>query len=410
MSENIKSIFEDECKDLEIDTHLAKRISKYNNAFISKNSEHIEFFGSNLTGAHVVRFVGSDRDRWFDDVLEVNDGPLEERLHALPTVNADWNISSDTMNLSCAWLLHAIFISKKLTDAQKHEAMIDVVLVLQYKYLTSILFHWFRFPTDKATAEATYAQLTYKYGLKVHGSWMKLLKSRAEEIISKESIHYNCIRKMDVDDDVTYLLNDSQGRIRDIIKNIYVVFDRVHKQGLRISSTSSVVIEHDGAEILKDKTKSALTYSHYINSIVSDKNSFIRSELTSIIEKLVHTMPPNLFLESLQWMSNNYRQSGAGVVEEVLNITLIHALDYLSHNRELIKNSNDIAGLLGKLKGVYMSSRSTDVELYELRNKTEIIVKNATNNKNDSVISSVRTGILLYIVLRAMTMRHYSNI
>jgi hypothetical protein len=119
-------------------------------------------------------------------------------------------------------------------------------------------------------------------------------------------------------------------------------------------------------------------------------------------------MPPKPFLETLKYISNNYRQNGASIIEEVLNETLIHSFDYLSHNRNLIKSTSDLALLLSKLKGVYMSSRSSDPMLITLREKCEIIVKNATGIKNDSVIASIRTGVLLYIILVSYTMKHYT--
>ena len=402
----ILEIFNDECKHVVIDSHLIKKLKKYQSDFVLKNTDHQEFFGGNLTGVQVVRFTNSDRNRWFDEILEVDDGPLEERLIVLPGVNKEFHVSSDTMNLSCIWLTHAIYSSPKLTTQQKHDGMLTTILILQYKYITSLIFHYFRYPADKATAEATYAQLNYKYSIKVYGSWSALLEARADEIISESSIHYRTIREMNNNDDVTYMLNDTQGRIRDILKNIYSVFRQVHDQGVRIVTTSSV-IEHEGVEVLKEKLSNQSTYNRYLHSIITDKNSFIKSELTSIIEKLIHTMPSKLFIESLEWISGNYRQHGAGVIEEVLNETLIHCFDYINNNKDVIRSNTDYATLLTKLKGVYMSSRSTDEALFSLRSKTEKIVKMAITNKNDSVISSIRTGLLLYIVLRTLVKKHY---
>jgi hypothetical protein len=405
--DGIRNIFNDECKTLAIDVGLLKRIRLYQVNFVNRNQDHAEFFGSNLTGVHVVRFLPSDRDRWFDEIIEVNDGPLGERLVALPDVNEKWFISSDTFNLSCVWLAHTIYNNKKLSDQQKHDGMLDIFLILQYKYLTSILFHWFRYPADRATAEATYAQLTYKFAIKQYGSWIALLTARAEELISKTSIHYNTIRNMHDDKEVVYMLNDTQGRIKDIMKNIYAVFERVHNSGARIRTTSSVSIDHEGEEILKDRTHHLMIYTRYINTVVSDKNSFIKGELTDIIESLLQTMPGKLFLNTLDWMSNNYRQTGASEIEEVLNGMLIYTFSFIAENKELIRKESDLAILLSKLKGSIMSSRSTDEELMNLRDKTEIIVKKATQNHNESVIAATRTGVLLYVVLRSLTMKHY---
>jgi hypothetical protein len=408
MDKNIVSVFESECKDLVIDSRLVKKIIQFQHDFVNKNEDHIRFFGGNLTGVEVVRFTEGDRDRWFNEILEVDDGPLEDRLLALPDVNENYHVSSDTMNISCVWLAHAIYTSPKLTTSQKHDAMIDIILVLQYKFLTSRLYRHFIYPADRATAEATYAELSYKFAIKVYGSWSALLDARSEEIISKDSIHYETITKMKKDDDVVYMLNDVQGRIRDMLKKIYNVFITVHAQGKRIASTSSVV-EYDGETILRDRTKNLSVYIRYLDSIITDKNSFIRDELTIIIEKLMHTMPPKLFMESLTWMSTNYRQNGAGEVEEVLNDMMIFSFDYLSKNRSLLKNAKDIPQLLSTIRGVLMSSRSTDPVLFSIREKVESIVKKATGNKSESLISSTRTGICLYLVLRAFTMNHYSK-
>jgi len=404
----IKNIFDEHCKDLSIDNNLLKRIHMFQVGFVNKNQEHIEFFGGNLTGVQVVRFLPSDRDRWFDEVIETNDTPLSEELIRLPTVNKDWFISSDTLNLSCVWLANAITNSSKFNDKQKHDALIDIFLILQYKYITSILYHWFRYPADRSLAEATYAQLSYKYTIKIHGSWSALLLARAEEIISKTSIHNHVIKEMKNDVEVTYMLNDIQGRIKDILKNIYIVFDRVHNSNARMRTTSSVMIDHEGEEILKDRSKHLANYTRYVNSIISDKNTFIKHELTDIIEGLIHTMPSKLFLMTLDWMSNNYKQRGADEIEKLLTEIMIYTFSFIADNKELIRKESDLAILLSKLKGSLMSSRASDSALIGLRDLGEVIVKKATNNKNDSVIASTRTGIILYVVLRTLTMKHYS--
>ena len=406
--DGVKNIFNEECKHLAIDANLLKRLRLYQVNFKNKNQGHIEFFGGNLIGVQVVRFLPSDKDRWFDEIIETNDGPLGEKLLGLPDINENFFISSDTFNLSCIWLAHKLFNEKKLSEQQRHDGMIDIFLILQYKFITSILFHWFRYPADRATAEATYAQLTYKFAIKQYGSWIALLTVRAEELIAKTSIHYNTIKDMHDDKEVVYALNDTQGRIKDIMKNIYAVFDRVHNSGARIHTTSSVSIDHEGEEILKDRAHHQSTYTRYINTIISDKNSFIKHELTDIIESLLQTMPSKLFLLTLEWMSNNYRQTGASEIEEVLNEMVIYTFSFIAENKDLIRKESDLAILLTKLKGSLMSSRSTDDDLIKLRTATESIVKKATQNHNESVIAATRTGILLYTVLRFLTMKHYT--
>lgn len=405
----IRSVFEEECANLVFDSAFCKRLAEYRLGFTMKNDDHNLFFGGNLLGVQVVRFLPADRDAWFDEILEVNDSILEERLHALPTISPEHMlVASDAMNLSCAWLLSAITKAPKLTDKQKHDAKMDVALVMQYKFLTSRLYRHFRYPADEATAKATYATLSYKYAIKVHGTWNKVLEARSEEIISKTGIHSSAVYGDASDLSIIYLINDSQGRIRDMIKNIYDVFLRIHAQGDKIVSTSSVV-EHDGESILKDRSKSILQYSRYINSILTDKRSFIRDELMIVIEKIMKTMGPRPFKTTLEWMSDNYRQRGAQDIETVVNEVIVHAFDYLAQNRSVIRSSSDLPMVLSKLRGAYMASRGTDPSLMLLRDRTEKIVRMATGMKHDGNVKAVRTGILLYLVARALTMKHYAN-
>jgi hypothetical protein len=410
----IKNIFDEECKDLKIDHKFFKAICNLEAHFVNKKQEHIEFFGGTLTGVQVVRFTTEDRDKLFTDILEVDDRDLEERVYALrdengqPTITQSWKISSDIFNISCIWLLHAIHTSRYLSNEDKKEAKIRVCLYLMYKYLTSILFHNFKYPADPEIAAATYAQLSYKFILKQCGSWGETLRIFAEKATALDGIHADVIADMNNDSRVINMLNDTQGRIKDTMKNIYSVFIKTHEQGIRIA-TSSSFIETDGELILKDKSKSLNNYTRYIKSIISDKNSFIKQELVDIIANLIHTLPPKLLIKTLEWSSDNYGHTKDKEVEVSLDIVMEHAFEFLASNRSLLRSKNDITGLISKLRGVYMSSRSTDIKLFEAREKVERIVFIATGSKNDSVVASTRTAWMLYVILRAFTMRHYTN-
>lgn len=414
----IAEVFETECARLAIDASLIKRLRMYESAFVGRNEDHIQFFGGHLLGVHPVKFLPSDRMRWFEDILHVDELILKDKLYALmaydekdklmkPVVNQEWVVSSDVMNLSCAWLIHAIYVSK-LDAKAKEQGMIDVLLILQYKYLTSLLFHYFRYPAVKEVAEATYAALSDKFTIKQVGTWAAFFRVRAESILDKSGPHAEMIAKMNDDEKVIYFVNDLQGRIRDVLKNIYDVFDRVHHSGQRINTVSAVT-DHDGERILKDKTKSLMMYTRYLNSVITDKESFIREELVQVIERLVHTAPPAVFRSTLAWMSEHYRQGRYGVIEEVVNECLVHSFAYFNEHREYVRGTPNLAELMGRLKGVYASSRSTDPVLIKLRDKTEALVHQAVASKNESVLASVRTALLLYLVARALTMTHYAG-
>lgn len=408
MNDSVKSVFEEYCAHVVADKHLAKTLQRLQLGFVHKNADHIEFFGGNLTGVNVVRFLEQDSDNWFNDVLELSEADIKDPLHQLRDINPAFHISSSPFNLSVVWIVHLIQHTNHLTDKQKKEAQINALLYLQFKFFCSLLYHYFKFPADPETATATYASLTNKFTLKTQGSWLAVFRKRAEDILADNSPHYDAIVRMDSDKDVVDMLNDVQGRLRDMLKNIYAVMMRVHNSGIRITSTSSVV-EHDGVSILKDRTRGLGIYTTYIKATISDKNSFIREELLQVSESIVPTAPPKLVLQTLEFLSDNYLKRGDRKIDVLLDDILIHAFGYLLEIQGSLKAGIDLAGLLERLRGIYTSSRSTDPDLLALRERTEELVRKAVETKTAATIASVRTAVLLYVVSRTFTMRHYTS-
>lgn len=405
---NIKSVFEEQCAELTITPDLAKRIIQYQLHFVNKNEDHVKFFGGHLTGVQVVRFTTNDHAFWFEDILGIDEDPLRQKLHALPNVHVEHKVASDTFNLSCIWLLHALHASPFINDTLKHQAMVSTLLVLQYKFITSRLYIHFRYPADEAVAEAAYASLSRKFALKQYGSWGVLLNARAESMIESSGLHYRTITKLDNDIAIEYFLNDVKTRINDMLKNIVNVTFMAAAQNKRVTTVSSVV-EHDGKEILRDRSKNVIAYTRYITSIIPDKSSFIREELLQVIEKMIHTAPPKLFRGTLEWMADHYRTAKGENIEELVREIMVHSFDHFATHQNTLASKTDLPGLLTSLKGVYSSARSSDEVLLTLRRRMEHVVQLATKSHNVSLLPPTRTAVMLYIVLRALTKKHYVN-
>ena len=407
MAESIKSVFDAECKDLVIDQGFVERLMSYTHGFVTANEEHINFFGGNLIGVQTVRFKPSDRDQWFDDVLECDDLSLNQRIRSLPTINTSFHVSSDIMNLSCLWLVHAIERSR-LDAKTKHAAQIEVMLALHYKLLTSLMSEYFKYPADRSVALATYAALSKKFALRVAGSWSALLLQRAEDILSPNSIHRRrgCITEFDDDGLIVKMINDIQGRIREVVKKITKVFYRIRDKDARINTSSSVLVL-DGTSVLKDRTNALVNYKRYIHATVPDSKSFIRDEIVSVVANAMYTMPERLLIQSLQYMSDNYYVKSEQYIVELLDETLLHAFEFINENKDTIDYTTDLSALVTKIRAVYMSSRSTDPVLMNMRELGERIVTKSTHTRNTTVIAAIRTGLLLYIVIRTLAMKHY---
>jgi hypothetical protein len=405
MTQLVYDAFEQCCGSLPIDAALAKAIISYETRFVTKNADHIAFFGGHLLGVNPVKFLPTDQNTWFDEILQTDPELLTQALSEFRELNNERIVSSDAMNLSCAWLAHKL-LQSNLDPKLKEQAMMSTMLVLQYKFFTSRLYILFRFAADPEVAEAMYTELSFKYAIKQYGSWAAVFHARAADIIGPNSIHYGTIKAFKPDKGVVYMVNDIQGRIREMLKGLYGEHLRVLHSGVRIKS-SSMVVEFDGESVLKDSTKSLVQYRRYLDSIISNPPAFIRDELISVILQVMNTAPEKLVRETLAWMSANYRLQQHSAITPVLDQTLIHAFSYLNEERGFIHAKPDLAVLLSRLKGVYTSSRSTDPHLLKLRVEAEKLVVLATQAKSPAVIAGVRTAILLYLVARTFSMQHY---
>lgn len=409
MSKNIDQVFKEGCPDLVFDKTFLKKLSQYTQAFANKNDDHIAFFGGTLLGVQTIRFRTEDRNRWFDDILEADDLAIEDELHRLPEVVSTRHVSGDVMNMSCLWTVHAIYASPHLSMTEKEAGMTDALMVLQYKIITSIMAHFFPYPADERVAIATYAALSKKFGLKVYGSWRALLLSRVRDVLSKSSIHYKTYTEFNNDKPIVYMVNDIHNRIKDIIKNIRDVFAQVAKDPKGMINRTSSTAAIDGEMSVKTLQRNYVVYRRYIHEIITDRPSFIREELVQIIGSAMQTMPLPLFEDALAYVSLNSGVRGDKDIAVLVDDTLTHAIDYITTNSALIGNVNDLGSLLSKFRALYMASRGSDPTLLAMRDKAEEITKRAVKSKNASVIASVRTGLMLYIILRTFTRHHYSK-
>lgn len=408
---SVKSLFDEYCGHVVIDQKFVHRLQSYRQTFANKNEDHVAFFGGHLMGVQEVKFLPSDKAEWFNSLLDVDEISLQDELLTLPTLVPDPTkvrfVSTDVMNLSCLWLIHKIY-NANLSAQVKHAAMVDCMLVLEYKFITSILAYWFPHRADEAVAVATYARLSKKFKLKEVGSWGALLLYLAEHMLSEKSPHYKLQTFQLFTDDfnIIYMVNDIQGRIKDYLKNIRDEFEIVRRDPTALIRTNSNTVTIDGEVLVKNKRNVYSTYRRYINDVMADKNSFIIKELSEIVVSTMPKLPYRNMVDTLEYMVRNSGLKGDPNVAKLTDLLLEHLFEFISSNRNTV-NTRDLAALLSKLKNLYTASRAANPLLLEIRDVGEKVVKKAVKTKNPSLVASIRTGVLLYVVLRTITMNHF---
>lgn len=400
-----KRVFDEALQKTSIDDNLFKKIRAYVQAFINKNEDHVHFFGTNLTGVYPVRFVSSDKNTWVDELLQIDEYETRQKIINPETgaVSEDWVRATDVMNISCLYLTYRFFNSN-MNPKNKHDAMVTTLMALHCKLISSLMAHFFKYPADEATAMATYAALSKKYNIKQLGNWHAVLLNRCEDIIDHQSIHYQTIAKFNDDDAIVYMIQDIQGRLRDMIKKLWKVFEMVRTQNAKILSNSGL-IELDGKVMVKDLSRDLPPYKKYIDDVVMDKGRFIKPELVEVITDAINTLPPKLLLEALNHV--NEKVTTDKNVQLFIDRVILHAFEFLleqDSTKMMLKNK---ALFICRLKAIYMASRSSDPLLLEMRDLGVKIFKKAVSTKSQSTLASVRTGVMLYIVLRTFSKDYY---
>src|SRR5690606_8530371 len=145
---------------------------------------------------------------------QIDGRDLRQAILAVPTMDDVGRVAADNFNISCCWIAHR-FYKSDLPPRVKEKGMKLSMDILQYKLMSSIHSHYFKFAVDQNVAEATYAELSRKFDIKRYGSWRAVLDSRSENIIATGEIHEQTIRRFDDDMAIVRMIQDIQFRLRD---------------------------------------------------------------------------------------------------------------------------------------------------------------------------------------------------
>ncbi len=402
----LKQIFDERFGNIKVSKNLANEFYNSQVRFISKGQEYIEFFGGNLVGVNVIKFTPNDEQNFYD-IFETTKEEVEYLVDKAPGINKNFIVSSDPFNLLNVYFVHKSLVSSYLNEKQKYQAAMNLLLLLNYKFITSIMNHFFRYPIDKSTAEVIYNNLSFKFILKQKGNWSSTLEYRAEEILSNDSIHRETLLKFNDDNKIIYLLNDSQGRLRDMIKNIYREYLRVKESGIVYRKTSNIQLDDENGDSFKDKIHGLENYRNYLFKVVQNENDYIKEELIQIILDLVPAVTREALITILEFTVGKHLHEK--YINDYLELIVTYSYNQMLNDINILHDTKDIGKFLTVLKAYYQSSKNKDEDLLKIRDLGDDLIKHATDIKTRITITSLRTAHFLYTVLRVYTKHYYSN-
>jgi hypothetical protein len=395
------TVFDSYFGKYKFDKNMGKALQSFHVRYLNQNPDHISFFSGNLLGTPVIRFKDSDLNRFFEIFPTVDYESLSRDIKSLPSINKDFKISSDTLNQTCFYFIHRFLTSNLLPPKDREVFAYNVAITFFYRTIAALMSDYFRYEANKSVALATFARLSNKHLIKQLGSWQKLIEYRAKELIKKDSIHRVSFENYNDDYKIVYAINDAQGRVRDAVKNYYVVFAEVIERGESITSASATVISPEGEETVKDKTEGVEKHLSYIHSIVGDQHTFIKDDLVGVITSINKNTSAKMVKSVLTWISENYIVAEhKKTIDDFIDKTYVYCVHLLDYGGTVI-DRRDYSKRLIALKNMLLSTRSQDPELEVIRDLGKRIIKNSQKTSiSTSLMLSTRTSIMLYLYLR----------
>lgn len=395
-SKALKQAFDNVFKNLKIDLALCRRIMNYTSAVFTR-SGNIEWFGSNLLGVDLIKFLSSDKERFFDEVVQSDEYYIESEIGRSGVINQEWNVGGDTFNLTVVYIIHRLipeFKNKTFYDAAE-----SLVTLMQFVFYTSIYWNFFQNkPVDLPAAEAAYSQLSLKFDIRRMGNWGLHLKDRSEHFLSPNYSNFEHIRKFDIPAYVVRWITDLNTRSRQTVKDYYNVLDQVRRSNSR-TITQSSKIELNGETIVRDKVSAFNNAKENLFEASMSYSSFYRDSLFRVVLAYVPKASPEALRKLIRYIPELPLGKKREAVDSIMEDTLAHAFDYVATNRFDFK---DVGSFLERMKSLYQAPKSQNEIVLSLRTRVEALAKKETHLKREVDLAAVRTALLLYFLIRSV--------
>ena len=386
-----------------IDDRLIREFTVFRIRWANKDVNTISFLGSNLLGVHPIRFSVRDEERFYTEVVPVDDNELEYMLHSLPDIDPTRRVSSNVFYLTIVYYMHRAYMSK-LNKKKLEIALQEMYYVFAYRAMSSLISHYFKYSVDEDIAKAVYEKLSNKFHIKKYGTWQDVFKYRANDILPG-GLHHDRLLKL-TNEDATRIVADMQGRLREMVKNIYIILIEVVEKNEKITTTSLNTNDANGEAAIGDVVDRHDVYITYINKIVYNRADFVKDELITVISDILNIQVDRDIYSVLRYITENIMTKNKEI-HYVISTIMEMSIDYLSRNNIKSDIKGNIYEVINTLKNYYTGSRVDNKDLTKVKDILGKYYVAATSKRNKTSMSSIRIAIILYIVLRAFSKDTY---
>jgi len=374
--------------------------------------EHSLALNTPLLGINNILFVQSDRDILFG-IFNKNEADLKKIIKEIPSINKDFIVISDTFNIFCTWVLYNIQKNNKISKRLQYDASFSLLNYFQYRFFSSIVNYYYPYKANEAIMSAVINNLNLKFDIAKYKTWKNVIYKRSENILDKHNIHYKTITTYEYDNDILYLISDTQTKIRNQIKVISNLFHE-YKEKNNLINAYTLTANIDGETIIKDAvfifdgiSEKIFNQMVYGNEFVTDKYLILISKLFKILSKsMIRTLLLKLCQIAKDQNQSNIENKEATIKGEKIIIglkALIREILKASYEYMISKNVNlnNKILVIDSTKKIYSYSRIANPDILKIKASINNLLKKISLTNRQSTLSSLSIVIPLYIVIKS---------
>lgn len=411
MYKSLKELFDAHAGNYKYDRKLAKELSNFILSFITRNEDHVKFFSSTLVGVYPTKFLPRDSNELWH-LFEMDRVEVRNDIISLGGIDKDHNVASDPLNHVLIYTMHRVRNSKDLPDKLKTITIENLFTILQIKFITSLINSYYPYPVDKELAITVQQRLSRRFILRQFDTWREVITYRSVNFFNNPKRDGNVkvnrvIDKYNHTQDIVDVITGVQTAVRSSLKEYAAVFDAVYQEDKRMVSTSNLGTTIEGDQTVLDKISQVNNYQTYLMKIVTSERDLIKDDLLTLLVKNMAGVRYKPVYKVLRYITLNIGAKKQNDIQQFVEDNLTFSLGFIRRNAI---DTKDLITLFKRLQGGLASARSTETQLLHTRELCDKIVERALGKKlYKSTAVSIRTAVMLYLVMRTLTQSHYSN-
>lgn len=386
---------------------IAKELVRWMILYENRDT-HAEALNTPLLGVFRLKFVPKDADALFD-ILEINRSEFTSIIEQ-SSINTDFIVASDPFNLLTMWSAHKFYTSS-LPKNVREEACTALFYMLLVKFFSSFVGHMFPHGARQDVMEATIDGLSDKFDIKHANTntWKLVMMDRAHELLDPKNIHFSTLKSFSTDERVTYVITDTQTRIRTKIKLVVQEYHETLKKGVAIRESEIVEDDIEGNKVIKELKNNFDTMITSVANRVLNINQFVRSDYIKIAcaksANVTDDMLRQLLIKFSTLATYQYRKHKQEDIDKTGNyrgyLVLIRNMIQRTYRSCIMEkvNMNSKLAILDKTCNLYRSSRVNDEEILKVKASVDAFVEESKVSRREATNASLKILFIVYIIL-----------